>query len=93
MSTSGTSEKKVRLMFYERQNEEIVIDGINGKEWDDFIIVYLAGDLVRTTWWDRENETLAQSLKDYANRTGKEIIVVPEGSDIAFYGVEVETNE
>lgn len=81
------TEKKVKLVFYERQRNEIVIDDIEAKEWDDFVIVYLAGDIIREL---RESEPILKSLREYADRSGKEVIIVPEGSDISFYGVEVE---
>lgn len=82
------SEKKVKLVFYQRVNNEIVIDNIPATEWDDFLVVHIRA----SSHWN-EQEPFVQAFKDYADKTGKEVLLIPEDWDIQFYGIEVEDEE
>lgn len=84
---SGMS-KPVKLQIYEFGFEEIVIDSIKAKSFDDFILIEVEADSPFAM-----NE-MAESISRVLASKGKEIIIVPKSAEIGFYGFrEVDNKE
>lgn len=76
---------KVKLCIYLHEPNTTWIDSVPAKEWDDFIIVSVDTELMNDS-----RGQLAELLSEYGKRTNKQVIVLPRGANIDFYGVKLD---
>lgn len=69
----------VKLKVYQFESEAIYIDTIEARDFGDFLIATL------NNFDEIDFESVIHHLKD--NFPDKKILVIPQGMDIAFYGI------
>jgi len=74
-----------KLYAYLYESERIVVDSFEADDWGDFMIVRIKGlgDDAYHVY-----EEARQAIQELA--PGKKFVIVPDGLEIEFYGVEVE---
>lgn len=76
-------------MIYRHTATETIIETCSAKTWDDFTIVTIdAPNLTAESF-----EQLQDIFSEYSKHMNKEVVLVPKGVDIEFYGVEVDEDD
>ena len=79
------SGKLVRLYTYKHEAKETIVNTYDAEEWDDFLIVHLSGD---------PSDEVIEKVVELFNQPEfqekyKQILILPDGLSIDFYGIEV----
>lgn len=74
----------VKLYVYELMGETVVIDKIEGKAYDDFVIVTVKN------YEDFSEEDMASVAKQFNEKLNKIVLFTTEAAELAFYGLEEE---
>lgn len=75
----------VKLKFYEHGNQETIVNGFQAKDWGDFLLITLEAEQINPESYQQ----IANIFAEYSQKMDKEVILIPKGWDIQFYGVEV----
>lgn len=85
---TGKTEQ-VKLLVYEMHGNEIVVDSITAKDFDDFILIEVDPSMVNI-----DIDQLTGSIDEVFKDSKKQILIVPRNAEIGFYGFrEINTPE